>query len=123
MSTKLVVVEDEKNIRQTICDYFEDCGWITSGFPSGEEAFEFLKTEGVDYIIVDGRLPGMSGSDFIVKSHSLHPGMKYIIHTGSYDFEINDELRAAGITEKNIVMKPLIGFSILHNALEQIKIE
>lgn len=120
MSTKLLIIDDEKSIRQTISDYFEDCGWSVKTFSSGEEALGFLTEESAEYLIVDGRLPGMSGTDFIRKSNSIRSGMKYIIYTGSFDFPIDDDLRASGISEKNIVMKPAMGFSVLQKALEQI---
>ena len=120
MNTKLIVIDDEKNIRDTIRDYFEDSGWNVATFSSGEDALEFLQNETTEYIIVDGRLPGMTGTDFIKKASLLRSGIKYVIYTGSCDFQISDDLRASGITEKNIVMKPVMDFTDLHNALERI---
>lgn len=120
MSIKLMVIDDEKNIRETIRDYFEDSGWDVAIFSSGEDALEFLQKETTEYIIVDGRLPGMTGSDFIRKASLVRTGIKYIIYTGSCDFQIADDLRASGITEKNIIMKPVMDFTDLRNALEQI---
>lgn len=120
MNTKLMVIDDEKNIRDTIRDYFEDSGWDVATFSSGEDALEFLQNETTEYIIVDGRLPGMTGTDFIKKASLLRSGIKYVIYTGSCDFQISDDLRASGITEKNIVMKPVMDFTDLHYALERI---
>jgi len=120
MSIKLMVIDDEKNIRETIRDYFEDSGWKVAIFSSGEDALEFLQNETTEYIIVDGRLPGMTGADFIRKASLVRTGIKYIIYTGSCDFQITDDLRASGITEKNILMKPVMDFTDLCDALEQI---
>jgi DNA-binding NtrC family response regulator len=120
MNIKLMVIDDEKSIRDTIRDYFEDSGWNVATFSSGEDALEFLQNETAEYIIVDGRLPGMTGTDFIRKASQVRSGIKYLIYTGSCDFQIADDLRASGITERNIVMKPVIDFTDLHNALEQI---
>lgn len=120
MNIKLMVIDDEKNIRDTIRDYFEDCGWNVATFSSGEDALEFLQKETTEYIIVDGRLPGMTGTDFIRKASRVRSGIKYLIYTGSYDFQISDDLQASGITEKNIIMKPVMDFTDLRNALEQI---
>jgi DNA-binding NtrC family response regulator len=120
MNTKLMIIDDEKNIRDTIRDYFEDCGWSVKTFSSGEEALDFLVSESSEYIIVDGRLPGMTGTEFIQKACRIKCGIKYIIYTGSNDFQIDSDLLELGITEKNIVMKPAMGFHILQNALENI---
>lgn len=120
MNVKLIVIDDEKNIRDTIKDYFEDYGWSVITFSSGEDALEFLKKDTAEYIIVDGRLPGMTGADFIRKAIALRSGIKFVIYTGSYDFQIGEDLLGYGITEKNIVMKPVMDFTDLREALENI---
>lgn len=120
MNIRLMVIDDEKSIRETIRDYFEDSGWNVAIFSNGEDALEFLEKETTEYIIVDGRLPGMTGADFIRKASLVRAGIKYIIYTGSCDFQISDDLRASGITEKNIIIKPVMDFTDLLNALEQI---
>ena len=120
MNVKLMIVDDEKNIRETISDYFEDCGCTVRTFSSGEDALDFLVNESSEYIIVDGRLPGMTGTEFIQKACRIKSGMKYIIYTGSNDLQIDSDLRELGISEKNIVMKPAMGFNILQSALENI---
>jgi DNA-binding NtrC family response regulator len=120
MNTKLMVVDDEKNIRETIRDYFEDCGWSVRTFSSAEDALDFLVNESSEYIIVDGRLPGMTGTEFIQKACRIKSGIKYLIFTGSNDFSIDNDLRELGISEKNIVIKPAMGFHILQNALENL---
>jgi len=117
MSINLIVVDDEKSIRETIKDYFEDQGWSVQLFSTGEDALHFLENEPTEYAIVDGRLPGMAGTEFIRIADAIRSGIKYIIYTGEFDFTIDNDLRSIGITEKNIVMKPAMGFSILHNAL------
>lgn len=120
MNTKLMIIDDEKNIRDTIMDYFEDCGWSVRTFSSGEDALDFLMNESSEYIIVDGRLPGMTGTEFIQKACRIQCGIKYIIYTGSNDFQLDSDLRELGISEKNIVMKPAMGFNILQSALESL---
>jgi two-component system, OmpR family, response regulator len=120
MNTKLIVIDDEKNIRETIRDYFEDAGWSVEAFCSGEDALQYLENGSSEYIIVDGRLPGMTGTEFILRANSVKTGIKYIIYTGSSDFEINDDLHAIGISKKNIVIKPAMSFRSLRTALEQI---
>jgi len=115
-----MIVDDEEFICETIKDYFEDRGWSVITFICGEAALNFLENNSSEYIIVDGRLPDMPGTGFIIKASNLKPGIKYIIYTGSFDFAIDDDLRNAGISEKNIVIKPVMSFSKLQSALEQL---
>jgi len=118
MKKNIIIVDDEKIIRETLGDFFEDSGWNVSTFSSGEEALLFLEKNSVEYAIVDGRLSGMKGTEFIRKACRLKSGIKYVIYTGASDITIEDDLRKSGVTEKNIVMKPAMGFSVLLNALE-----
>lgn len=120
MIKNLIIVDDEKVIRETLKDFFEDCGWDVRVFRSGEEALQFITDNPAGYVIVDGYLPGMSGSDFIRKASVIKPELKFVIYTGSFDFTIDDNLRASGITEKNIIVKPASEFNVLLNALEHL---
>jgi len=120
MDIKLMIVDDEEFIRETIKDYFEDNGWSVEVFNCGEDALDFLRHNNSEFIIVDGRLPDMTGTGFIMEAFSLKTGIKFIIYTGSLDFTIDEDLLNAGISEKNIVIKPAMSFSKLQNALEQL---
>jgi DNA-binding NtrC family response regulator len=115
-----MIVDDEEFICETIKDYFEDIGWSVMTFFCGRDALNFLEDNNPEYIIVDGRLPDMPGTAFIIEACSLKSGIKYIIYTGSFDFTVDDDLRNAGISEKNIVIKPVMSLSKLQSALEQL---
>lgn len=57
---KILVVDDEKNIRQLIQYNLERAGYSTIGAANGQEAIEELTRE-VDLIILDLMLPGIDG--------------------------------------------------------------
>lgn len=73
-SKTILIVEDELEIRELIFIHLGRNQYkvLTSG--SSEEAFEVLKSNKVDLIILDWMLPGMSGIDFIksLKNQSLN---------------------------------------------------
>lgn len=119
MKAKLIVIDDEEFIRMPLQDFFEDCGWEVVSYSSAEDALEYLKDEGADCVIVDVRLPGMTGPEFIVKANAIRPGIRFIIYTGSFDFSISEELRRAGVDSNCIVRKPALDLNDIKRAVEQ----
>ena len=118
MKTKLLVIDDEDFIRMPIQDFFEDCGWEVVPFSTAEEALEYLRNETADCVIVDVRLPGMTGPEFIINASAIRPGIRFVIYTGSFDFSINDQLRSAGVDDSCIVRKPARDLDDIKRAVE-----
>lgn len=118
MKTKLLVIDDEEFIRVPIQDFFEDCGWDVVAFGSAEDALLYLENETADYVIVDVRLPGMTGPEFIVRANVIRPEIRFVIYTGSFDFYINDELKHAGVDNSCIIRKPARDLNDIKFAVE-----
>jgi two-component system response regulator AtoC len=76
---RALVVDDERNLRESLVSYLEteDIGAI--GAQSGEAAKELLETERVDAVVVDLRMPGMSGLDFLSWLRSAGPAVPAIM--------------------------------------------
>ena len=68
---KILVLDDEPDIRDSLAAYLEDCGFSVLPVGSGEEALASLSE--VCVAIIDIRLRGMDGLTFIKKAHALRP--------------------------------------------------
>lgn len=103
----ILVVDDEEMVRENLEAYFEDEGFsvITAG--SGEDALVLLDRRRPDVGIIDMRLPGMSGNDFILRAHQVLPTLHYLIHTGSTNYKLPEELLAIGVKHADVYIKPL----------------
>ena len=104
---QILVVDDDEAIKLNLIAFLSDYGYRVWGVPSGECALALLQREECQLCVVDIRLSGMDGETFILKSHQLYPTLKYIIHTGSTEYSVSDELISAGVTTKNLIFKPL----------------
>ncbi|MCC7534976.1 MAG: sigma-54-dependent Fis family transcriptional regulator [Deltaproteobacteria bacterium] len=63
----VLVVDDERNIRRTLEMILGGEGFDVRTAASGEEALQALAAGGVDVVILDVRLPGMSGLDALAR--------------------------------------------------------
>lgn len=53
----------------------------------GEEALEILKTEKIDLLITDHRMPGITGTELLKRVHAMNPGIIRMILSGFIKLE------------------------------------
>lgn len=116
-SIRILVVDDEVGVRNNLVTFLEDEGFKVSSADSGSHAMAVLEAEEFDLSIVDLRMPGMNGIEFIVKAHEIHPAMRFLIHTGSLSFMIPPSLEKVGIRETDLFRKPLDNMTVLTEAI------
>lgn len=63
MMNKVMVVEDDVNIRNLVVLYLKNNGYDVTDFEDAEKALEYLEDEEVDIAVVDVMMPGMNGFD------------------------------------------------------------
>ncbi|NIB43030.1 response regulator [Pseudomaricurvus alkylphenolicus] len=125
---RVLLVDDELAVRQNLRAYLEDEGYLVDAAASAEEGKKLLDaaigddTGMPDYhaVIVDMRLPGMGGEEFIRQSSRCYPTLKFLIHTGSLEYLPSVDLLALGVGEQSVIYKPLPDLSELSARLEQL---
>lgn len=60
----ILVVDDDKNLNQTVCTYLNDCGFQTKGVLSAKDAYEEMYNNLYDLIISDIMMPEVDGFEF-----------------------------------------------------------
>lgn len=109
---QVLVLDDEPNIRDSLAEYLMDCGFAALTAESAEEALALPGLGDIDVAIVDIRLGGMDGLEFIKRLHVLHPAVRCLIHTGSTDFQLDSELRDIGLTDREVLYKPVLDMAV-----------
>jgi len=104
---KILLVDDEPTIRDSLDEFLGDCGFAVSSCESGEDALDQIRQESHSVAIIDMRLPGMTGDELILRAHQLQPSLKFLILTGSIDFQISEDLKKVGVQSGHILKKPL----------------
>ena len=82
MNFKLLIADDEKNIREGLARTFEEDGYETVCAADGEEAWKLFGKGDIDLVITDLRMPGIDGEELMRRILSLIPGFPVIILTG-----------------------------------------
>lgn len=106
-SHRILVIDDENSIRESLSEFFRDYNLETESVASAEEGLDILTRKHFDLVVVDIRLPGINGDQFVSAAHKLNPQLKFIIHTGSVHFRITPELSAIGLTKNEVFLKPV----------------
>ena len=82
----LLLVDDEKDSLDPMKLLLQEQYTVLAA-QSGAEALELLKTNDVDIVISDQRMPHMTGIELLVKVKGLYPGIVRVVLTAYTDFE------------------------------------
>jgi two-component system response regulator AtoC len=80
---KILVVDDEPGLRQTLTRILGAEGHATITAGDGEEALQRLATDDVDLVLCDLRMPGMSGLEMIEK-YAANGGRALVVAMSAY---------------------------------------
>jgi len=116
----VLILDDEQMVRENLEAFLEDEGLIVLTASNGEDALGILAANDITIGVIDMRLPGMAGSEFIVKAHSTSPHTKFIVHTGSTNYKLPHELRDIGITHDDVFIKPLADMHVVLNTIRRL---
>jgi len=105
MPEKLLIVDDEKRVRESMVRLLRRKGYNAEVAESGTEALEKIRSESFDLLVVDIKMPGMDGLEMLRRAKKINPEIMAIILTayGTPDREI--EARRLGVLE--FVRKPM----------------
>jgi CheY-like chemotaxis protein len=103
---RILIVDDEKTIRETLQDIFTREGFKVETARDGREALDLIEKEKFALIITDLKMPGYGGMDLygsVLKKHAYLKG-KIIILTGDvFSEDVREFLNASGCP---YVLKP-----------------
>ncbi|MBA3820450.1 MAG: response regulator, partial [Deltaproteobacteria bacterium] len=101
---QLLVVEDDPVQSQAITDLIGDGDVQTTTVSSGEGALQSLQDSSYDCVVLDLRLPGMSGFELIerIKADPRHRRLPVIVYTGR-ELTDEDKSRLHGLAQTVII--------------------
>ncbi len=110
MSGKVLVVDDDENLKDALEYILDDHGFEMVGLSNGKEAFDWLKVHASPLVVLlDLMMPGMSGREFIKilkKNHEIQVPPNIIIMSASV--ELDDELKCFDFLRKPFDISQMI---------------
>ena len=116
----LLIVDDEKALREAIAERLTDHGFAVEQADSGEQALQRLAEFAFDIIITDLRLPGIDGRQVLDAALERYPDIIGIVITGYGT--VKDAVDAIKQGASDFITKPFQFDALLHvlsSALEQ----
>ena len=107
---RILVVEDDAEMRSLLKDFFEEDGFEIDSVSNGSEAFRKIAREPFDLIITDIRMPGLTGLDILPGIKKLQPEVSIIVITAFGSEEVRRKALDRGATaylEKPILFNKL----------------
>ena len=101
---KILVVDDEAVMRDTISDWLEEKGYNAISVCSGMEAIEKVKTESFNAAFVDLKMPGLDGIEVLRAMKRINPDISVIIMTAYATIET--AIKAMKEGAYNYLVKP-----------------
>lgn len=123
MKPKILIVDDEKNIRRSLQMIFLGQGSTVLLAESGEEAMEILTQEIPNLIFLDIKMGGMSGIETLQKIKELYPEYSVVMISGHGTIEHAVECTKLGAYD--FIEKPFTKEKVLlvaEHALERFKL-
>ncbi len=105
MFEKILLVEDEKNIREIYKDILSKSGYEVTLASSAEEAIDHLTCTSFDLLITDIRLPGKDGISLLKEAKEIQRDLLHIVITGYGTLENATEAITHGV--HRFLLKPL----------------
>ena len=101
---RLLIVDDEAELKDALCETLADEGYKTVGATSGAEGLQALEKQDFDLLLSDLMMPGMDGIQLLRKALEIDPNLVGIIMTGQGT--IPSAVEAMKVGAFDYVLKP-----------------
>ncbi|MBB5721486.1 DNA-binding NtrC family response regulator [Loktanella ponticola] len=93
---KIAIVDDEKDMRQSISQWLALSGFDTETYASAEDALKALTPDFPGIVVSDIKMPGMDGMQFLKKLKGVDSSLPVIMITGHGDVPMAVEAMRVG---------------------------
>lgn len=99
----VLVVDDDQDVREVICEVLERAGIRVASAEDGARALESVRSELPDLILLDLRMPIMSGAQFLPRLRALDHGGEVPVVVMSAFADLKE---SAGLDSQACLKKP-----------------
>jgi DNA-binding NtrC family response regulator len=101
---KVLIVDDASPVVVLCVNVLQALGYAVKGANSGDAALDILRKERFDMMVLDYKMPGLTGFEVFVQARVLDPDLAVVLVTGHGTSAIADEANRLGFA--SILLKP-----------------
>ena len=102
---RILIVDDEDELVSALEERLYLRGFQAKGVTTGEEALAYLADEQCDVVLLDVKMPGLSGLEVIKRIKEKTPSPQVILLTGHSS--VQDAEKGMGLGAFDYLMKPI----------------
>lgn len=101
---KILIIDDAGPVVVLCVNVLQALGYAVKGANRGEAALDILRKERFDLMVLDYKMPGLTGFEVFAQARALHPDLAVVLVTGHGTPDIVDEANRLGFA--SILLKP-----------------
>lgn len=101
---RILIVDDAGPVVVLCVNVLQALGYAVKGANSGDVAIDILRKERFDMMVLDYKMPGLSGFEVFAQARALHPDLVVVLVTGHGTPQIVEEANRLGFA--SILLKP-----------------
>ncbi len=111
----VLVIDDERLIRESIATYLSDSGFTVIQAEDGPTGLQMVNRQVPDVVLLDLRMPEMDGLEVLERLNGDWPELPVIVVTGAGS--LKDAVQAMHLGAFDFISKPVIDMAILEHAV------
>lgn len=114
---KILTIDDEFYIRQSIRTYLEDYGFIVFEAENGRKGIEVFDREAPDLVLLDLRMPEMDGLQVLEALRDKAPDIPLVVASGTGN--ITAVVEALHLGAWDYILKPIEDLNVLYHSIQK----
>ncbi len=100
----MLIVDDQAGVRYLLYEIFKEIGYKVEVASSGQEAIDKVKELQPPVVVLDVKMPGMSGLETLDCLRKISEEIQVVIMTAYSEMDVVDKAREKGI--EHYIVKP-----------------
>ncbi|MFT7593881.1 MAG: DNA-binding NtrC family response regulator [Paracoccaceae bacterium] len=95
----VLIVDDDKEIRESLAEYFRDADWAAKVADSAKTALDIIQNSRPDVVVTDVHMPGMDGIELFRRIIEMDPDIPVLMITAYGDIPMAIEATRSGVVD------------------------